>query len=528
MKYLPPLLACLLAFFAARHFRTAYEAPGAGFKLPDLPGMFGKRSEPRGLARQTERLAARDFGSIASLDRLHRSGALSGHDRRNAIREAAERDPAGTWEWIEENYPLQEKYHFLQIVAPVWFNADPAAALARLSTVDFYQRSRLAGDLIGKLADGSPNEKSAVATHLDPLVEFAGISISDIRLPELSPAGAEPLMALPEGRSRDILLQQFVFKWLSQDFASASVWLRQLPETLRTSAMEKFATSALNEHSGTKTETRNAAIAWLRDEAPVAIRKRLGTSLASAIAEADPKAAMEWAGQNLSSRQLADATKGIVAKLVTKDLPAARGMVEELPPGNGRNLAAASIAEHWIKTAPVAAMHWWLANTGEDHLKDDAYFGTSAGMGSAWVETDPQSFRDYLADPASAELPPATVNGAVGQLIKDREGTFDWIATLPDDRREPVLKTAYLRWALDSPAEAAAAFDSRPELATGDGARQIAYYWYRADPSAAAGWVANLPWGGLRESAISGLRKMADYQTQSGSAVPEEVRQLLR
>jgi hypothetical protein len=120
------------------------------------------------------------------------------------------------------------------------------------------------------------------------------------------------------------------------------------------------------------------------------------------------------------------------------------------------------------------------------------------------------------------------VNGAVGQLIKDREGTFDWIATLPDDRREPVLKTAYLRWALDSPAEAAAAFDSRPELATGDGARQIAYYWYRADPSAAAGWVANLPWGGLRESAISGLRKMADYQTQSGSAVPEEVRQLLR
>ena len=137
-------------------------------------------------------------------------------------------------------------------------------------------------------------------------------------------------------------------------------------------------------------------------------------------------------------------------------------------------------------------------------------------------------YRDFLADPGSPDLPPATIGSAVAHLMKDRESTFDWIATLPAGRREPVLKTAYTRWALDSPVEAAAAFESRPELATGEGARQIAYFWYRKDPSGAAGGVSGLPWGGLRESALAGLRKMADYQAQSGGTVPEEVRQLLR
>jgi hypothetical protein len=528
MKYLSPLFACLLAFFAARHFRTTQDPSSPDGMVAGISGMFGKRSEPRGLARKTERLAARDFSSIASLDRLHRAGSLSPDDLRNAIREAAGRDPEGTWEWIDENYPIHQKTELLKIVASVWFNADPAAALARISTVDFYERSRLAGILISKLSDGSTEEKATVAKHLDPLIDYLGNSTSDLTLPEPSPAGADLLMSLPEGRSRDILLQHFASIWLLRDLATASAWLDQVPEPLRTSTMEQFATRALNAGSSATAASRNAAIAWLRDEAPVAIKKRLGTSLASAIAATDPKAAMEWAGQNLSSRQLADATKGIVSKLAATDLPAARGIVEGLPPGTGRNLAAASIAKHWVESEPSAAIHWWLANTGEDYLKDANIQEEASDIGNAWAAADPQSFRDFLAAPGSPDLPPAIISSAVTRLMKDREGTFDWIATLPAERREPVLKTAFTRWALDSPAEAAAAFDSRPELATGECARQIAYFWYRKDPSGAAGWVSGLPWGGLRESAMTGLRKMADYQTQSGGTVPDTVRQLLR
>jgi hypothetical protein len=527
MKYLPPLFACLLAFFAARYFRTTQDSSSPDGMAASIAGMFSKRGEPRGLARQTGRLAARDFGSVASLDRLHRAGSLSQHDLRNAIREAAGRDPEGAWEWIEENYPLHERNEFLQIVASVWFRTDPAAALAQISTVDFFERAKLSELLIGKLSEGSPEEKAAVAKHLDELVDYLGNSSLGPGLPEPSQAGADLLMSLPEGRSRDFLLRQFAAIWLFRDFATASAWLKQAPEPLRTSTMEQFATRAL--HAGSATaESRNAALAWLRDEAPVPMRKRLGTSLAAALAATDPKAAMEWAGQNLSSRQLADATQGIVSKLAATDLSAARGIVEELPPGTGRNLAAASIAKHWVKSEPSAAIRWWLANTGEDHLKDGNILGEASDIGNIWAGADPQSFRDFLADPGSPALPPATIGSAVAHLMKDREGTFDWIATLPAERREPVLKTAYTRWALDSPAEAAAAFESRPELATREGARQIAYFWYRKDPSGAAGWVAGLPWGGLRESALAGLRKMADYQTQSGGTVPEEVRQLLR
>ena len=528
MKYLPPLFACLVAFFAARHIRNAQDPSAPPSLSAGIQNALGKRSEPRGLARRAERLASRDFSSVASLDRLHRSGALSGDELRNAIREAAARDPEGTWEWIEENYPFQEKGQYLQIVAQVWFGSDPAAALARISTVDFFERSELAGVVIGKLTDGSPEDRAAIAKHLDQVVALLGGSFTNARLPEPSQAGVDLLMSLPEGRSRDILLQQLASTWLVRDFSAASAWLSQAPEELRTAAMERFAANSLRNAVQATPESKNAAIAWLRDEAPVAIQKRLGTALATAIAETDPKAAMEWAGNKLSSRQLAEATKGIVAQMVQRDLPAARDMVEELPPGSAKNLAAASLTSHWLKTEPDAAVRWWLANAGKDQLADSSFFGSASEIGTAWIQANPESFRSFLASPDAPELPPATVSTAVNRLMQDREGTFDWIATLPAGRRGPILETAYTRWALDSPAEAAAAFDSRPELATGDGAQRIAYFWYRKDPSGAAGWVGNLPWGGLRESAIAGLRKMADYQKQSGGTVPEEVRQLLR
>lgn len=528
MKYLPPLFACLLAFFAARYLRKVQDPSRPPSVTAGVQTVLGKRIEPRGLARQAERLASRDFSSVASLDRFHRSGSLSEDDLQNAIREAAGQDPEGTWQWIEENYPFQEKRRYLQIVAEVWFSSNPDAALARISTVDFFERSELAGAIMGKLTQGRPEDRAAVAKHLDQIVTCLGNNFTHARLPEPSQAGVDLLMSLPEGRSRDILLQQLASTWLVRDFSAASAWLSQAPEPLRTTAMEKFATNSLRNAFQATAETKNAAIAWLTDEAPMSIKKKLGTSLATVIAETDPKAAMEWAGNNLSSRQLAEATKGIVTQMVQRDLPAARGMVEELPPGSAKNLAAASITGHWLKTEPDAAVRWWLANAGKDQLKDSNFFGSASDIGNTWIQANPESFRDFLAAPDSPDLPPATVSTAVNRLMQDREGTFNWIATLPPARRGPILETAYTRWALDSPAEAAAAFDSRPELATGDGAQRIAYFWYRKDPVAAAGWISNLPWGGLRESAISGLRKMADYQTKSGGTVPEEVRQLIR
>jgi hypothetical protein len=113
-------------------------------------------------------------------------------------------------------------------------------------------------------------------------------------------------------------------------------------------------------------------------------------------------------------------------------------------------------------------------------------------------------------------------------MMKDREATFEWIGSLPQANRAPVVKLAYQHLAAQSPEAAAEAYAARPDLATGDSARIIAVIWYGRDQQKAIGWVAELPWGGAREAALAGIKKMAEAQVQRGGSIPEELKELLR
>jgi hypothetical protein len=163
-------------------------------------------------------------------------------------------------------------------------------------------------------------------------------------------------------------------------------------------------------------------------------------------------------------------------------------------------------------------------------IAESDYFAHGGNrLAQQWVKTDPASYRAFLATPPSGEIPLAMVFAGVSELVaSDKAATFDWISTLPKERRNEVIKIAYQGWSSQAPADAASAFDARPDLATADAARQIAVSWYRKDAKAATGWIATLPWGGTREAALAGVKKVADLEASLGKTSPEELRVLLR
>ena len=525
MKYLFPLLACLAVFLAARQFGGALES--------GIPGASSQKDAGRGakgLARQADRLAGRACKSPAALERLHRSGELAEEDLIAAIRQAAEHDPEGTWAWIEagdygpDGNGTRSKY--LQVVLSKWFGKDPEAALAKISAHN-PGGSYLAGFVIGMLGSGTEEEAAAVRDHLDELVDMVGNQERAIFFPPRTAENAALFMALPEGRSREILLGKFAAVWLQENSAAAAGWVKQLPGKVRNEAMVEFTGDALNDNPWISEAGRKFAMEWVMNEASPAEKIRFGPRLAENLATKNPAEAIRWATANLSGNALEDATSKVITRLLSTDPEAARQIAETLPAGDGRTAAVAGVAGTMLKKDPTAAIGWWLNHTGDHNPSNRTDARTSAALGSQWFQADPDSFRAYLADPDGLELPFAMVQQALQKMMEDRDGTFDWIASLPASNRDPVIKSAYMVLAQESPEKAAAAFDSRPDLATGDGARMILNYWYGRDPNKAVAWVASLPWGGTREAALSAVRKIAEQQVQKGQEPPQQLKELL-
>jgi hypothetical protein len=269
---------------------------------------------------------------------------------------------------------------------------------------------------------------------------------------------------------------------------------------------------------------------WLLKEASAGARTRLGERMAIAMAEDDPVAALQWATKNLDSKSLGQATSDIMKLAVAGDPKRAQALVESLPAGSQRESAANEVAGYWVAKDPTAAITWWLGQRqGNASTRPDA--SAMAGvmnLGRTWYQKDPDSFRAWLADPEAPQLPDVLLQTGLKGMITDRDAAFEWIGSLPQAKRGPVVHAAYAQLAVKSPEEAASAYEAWPDLATGDSAKTIAMIWYGQDQQKAIGWVANLPWGGAREAALGALKKMAEVQVQRGGSIPEELKELLR
>ena len=524
MKTLLPIIFAAIAFVLARQFR-----PSPTVIAPQAPAaaVAPERTITRGVARRAERIAALDHATPAAFDRLYRSGSLSLTEQLEFLKRCAKNDPVGTWDWLDsQDLPMIAAHSFRNAVADVIFGSHPELVLSRLNRRDL-QDSQIAGSLFRKLTSGDPQEAEAVREHLDALVNLS--RGSGLWLPKPEEGGGEALLSLPPGRSRDILINQFAKWWLEKDISAARVWMNQLPDAQREEIMGKAVSQWLAPDYPASAESKSAAAEWLQNEASPATRARLGPKLAAAMAEDDPSAALAWANSNLAAAPLAAATGEIALRLFNQDPELARKTVEALPPGQLLHRAAAEIAKAWCAKDPEAAVGWWIGQV--DSKEAGRCWGYSPGhqLGLKWLETNPDSLRQRIADPGSARLPASVAAVAIDAwTAKQPVATLDWLASLPPDRRGDLTRTAYQTYAGKAPATAAAQFLQRPELATPAAAGVIARVWYAADSEAAIRWTAALPQGGARDEALKSLKQSADFEAMLGAPFPESLSNLLR
>ncbi len=523
MKYLLPLLCCAAVFFGGRQFRIMRGSTAASPAAQEAVAAK-ERENLRGLARQTQRLAGQDCHSAAALERLYRGGRLSEDEFRQALAQAAEKDPVGTWEWLgEQGFDRGLLGESRAVVFAAWFKHDATAALGRLETLPSYEAGQLVARVLGQVAGGDPAQATAVRAHLDRMMDLLGSQVGEVYFPERNADSAARLLALPDGLARDRLLGGFMTGWLMQDPAAAAAFLRSQPPELRQRSMVELCKKALLYGRTESDEAKQLATDWLLKEAPPGIRMQFGPRLADEMAKQDPAGALKWAAENLDGKPLDEAMGSIVGRMFTENPQGARALVESLPEGKRRIAAAGQVAQQWVATEPEAAITWWLEHSGAASVRDYDSQMAASYLAGIWMNRNPDSFRAWLANPDAPELPRQFLYSNIGMLLKDRTAGLDWIGTLPAANRTAVLRVAYDHLAMEAPAEAAATYDSRPDLATGDGARIIATRWYSSNPQKAIEWVSNLPWGGQREAALAGLKKAAE----SSGNVPAELKELL-
>jgi hypothetical protein len=525
MKSLLPIIFAAIAFVLARQFRPS-PTPAVAPQAP-AAAVAPERTTTRGVARRAERIAALDHATPAAFDRLYRSGSLSMTEQLEFLKRCAKNDPVGIWNWLDsQELPRNMANNFRNAVADVSFGSHPELVLSRLNRRD-PEDLMIAGSLFRKLTSDDPQEAAAVREHLDALVNLT--RGHGLWLPKPEEGGGEALLSLPPGRSRDILVNQFAEWWLEKDIAAARVWMKELPDAQREEIMGKAVSQWLSPDYPASAESKSAAAEWLRNEASPATRAKLGPKLAAAMAENDPAAALAWANSNLAAAPLAAATGAIVLRLFNQAPDLACKTVEALPPGQLLHRAAAEIAKAWCAKNPEAAVDWWLDQV--DSREAGRCWGYSPGhqLGLKWLEANPDSLRQRIADPGAAQLPASVAAVAIDAWTgKQPVATLDWLASLPPDQRGELTKTAYQTYAGKDPAAAAAQFLQRPELATPAAAGAIASAWYGTESEAAIQWAAALPQGGARNEALKSLKKNADLETMMGAPFPESLSKLLR
>ncbi len=523
MKLLLPILAALLAFVAGRLFTSSSPAAPPAVPPPLPEAKTDSRPPSGGLAYRAARISANSPEAFSRT--LHGAEKLPLPDLLDLLPSHAEKDPEGTWNWIESHpWKDHERTELLSLVASIWFAKDPQAVISKLRAHD-HRDWKISASLVAKIASPDAAEASLAREHLELLAAFAGNFLKDVHLPKLEKGGAELLFSLPDGRAKIRLIGMFAPQWLSQDFNAAKAWLDRLPTPQREDILTKFNMSALRDRSP---EVRASALDWLTNEATPSARARAGPVLVENMAIQDPAAALAWANEHLASGTLAAATSTIITRLQARNPELARRTVEDLPPGDLRHRAAAELAKHWSARDPAAAIAWWLGQVSEAEASRGGP-GPASTLGKQWFGRDPDSFRRHLADPDAIELPSSLIYPAIGDMMKtDIQGTLDWLASLPEQRRADAAGTAFQHWAWQDPGAAAVEFTARPGLATPRAAQAIAGAWFDRDSEAAISWVAGLPGGEARQAALQALKKGAEFEVQLGGEMPARLEELLR
>ena len=372
-----------------------------------------------------------------------------------------------------------EGHGVAQMIASYWAERDPAAAVAWLKNLPLVQQADFAGyiggtwgrmdtnGLLGWLEDLPEEARRRVVA---PIVSTFVASVG-AQQPERV---ARLLANFPPSRDGDEYADLFR-GWASLDPQTASQRALVLPPgAARSGAVEAVAREWARRDAA-------ASRAWIETLDDAVIAGRAQRAFALGLAENDPRAAAEFAGNMAGTQWSRDVAMQLARRWGEREPDAALRWSENLADPERRGAAANAIIDAVAARDPARAA--------------DLFAAHSAEAGPAAQQLDMTAFFS-----GQQALP----NIARGLLAKGGIAAVAGFAQqLPEGLHRAAMSFAILQWAWSEPDALAAWAVRQPENDDRTiGLEMVAQQRAGSDPRGAVGWAQSLPRGSSRDAAL--------------------------
>jgi hypothetical protein len=201
----------------------------------------------------------------------------------------------------------------------------------------------------------------------------------------------------------------------------------------------------------------DGALAWVKQLPPGRARENAFVNLSQEWAQANPRAAAEFAGS--------------------------------LPPGGTQSSLLNAVANQWATADPVAAIKW--AQTLPAGEGRDSAVGAAV---SVWAGDAPEAAAAFVSKLPAGDTKLSLLHElAMNWTQSDPDGALKWAQQLPAAEQARAYDGIVPALANDNPAAAIALLNKlTPENREGT-AEMIAAQWLQVDPAAARAWIATAP-----------------------------------
>lgn len=374
-------------------------------------------------------------------------------DWRAAAKAWAAEDPSGFCEWlVKRGIPPDEALLFQMFAGWVKQDLEAAFTAARNLPGDFYDREGVPGllDVMMNQALEMPGGLSGVWKWI-PLMEDQknGYIVPDLKCLTFSPPEGVAAFLKDKASGKGymgLLVSQFGGFWAEKDLPAAMAWMNGLSGPLKT-----LATTGIMQ--AWSKQDPAAALKYLATEASTEARGDSHMALA-ALAEKDPKAALDWWEKNLGVTNW-QTLPGIFKVWCKADSAQALDYSMEISdPGLRRQCLAA-----WGERAQSGEVLKACEEMPEGRDRQALVEAFAANENNWGKSTD--DIRRLEKEPSDRITPEMANTVSRSYAYQDPAAAFAWAGTLPEN-----LQAASLTWILDiwkDNAAAAQVFKKLPE-----------------------------------------------------------------
>ncbi|MGC4014014.1 MAG: hypothetical protein QM755_05770 [Luteolibacter sp.] len=377
-------------------------------------------------------------------------------------------------------------------IGTIWGSKDPTAAMAWAKALPANQRAKAVGAVIGGMAARDPDAAFAALGSLPSAARKVGLDAAMVTLADRDFDGAMArIKSLGDPADQQQALTYLVTG--QSEFTSGTSLSTNLNPSRLDTILAQLPTGPL------------------REKALV----NLGLSLSTVPSEEAEKILSGYPEKERDKLR-----NSLIQSLYHSDPARALDLYRSLPAAQADPAAYVNIANSLAIRDPDAAIKLGLsAGTEQERIQ-----GVTSAL-SQIAKNDPEAaLQQFNALPQGAVRDSALRSVVSGWAQTDPAAALRWAGSLQGDQRTEAISSALPAAAAGDPEAAAAVLapflngsSADPGMKLFNMPAVIAREWVALDPAAAGAWVATLPEGNARESAVSSMAS-SWYDTDAEAA----------